>query len=134
MAPMKKLTIALALVLASTGFAQVHVDIELPRIVFSAPPPLVVISPGVQVVEDNDDEVFFVDNYYWHRRDGRWFRNQTHNGTWVVVEERLVPRPIFGFAPGSYRRWHGNGHGNGHGGTVVINPPGPGKIKIKKHH
>ena len=94
-----------------------------------------VVEPGIQVVEDNDDEVFFVDNYYWHRRDGRWFRNQTHNGSWVVVEERVVPRGIIRFAPGRYRKWHGHGNGN-HNGTVLINPPGPGKIKIKekKHH
>lgn len=125
---MKPLALALTLVIAAPGFAQVQVTLDLPRIVFPAPPPLVVISPGVQVVEDNDDEVFFVDNWYWHKRGGRWYRNQTHNGTWVVVEERIVPRPIFGYAPGSYRKWHGHKKDNG---TVVINPPGPGKIKVK---
>jgi hypothetical protein len=77
--------------------------------------------------------VFFVDNWYWHRRDGRWFRNQTHNGTWVVVEERHVPATIVRVTPGKYRKFRGNGHGHGGkgGGTVVINPPGPGKVKIK---
>ncbi len=126
-------SLVLALFISGSAFAQVHVEVDLPTIVFPEPPRLVVVQPGVQVVEDNDDEVFFVDNYYWHRRGGRWYRNASHNGQWVVVEERLVPRPIFGFAPGHYRRWHG--HEN-RGGTVVINPPGPGKIKIKKekHH
>ncbi len=122
---MKTLALALTLVLAAPGLAQIHIDIPLPRIVFPAPPPLVVIQPGVQVVEDSDDEVFFVDNWYWNRRDGHWFRNQTHNGSWVVVEERYVPRTIVTYAPGQYRRWHGRRE------TVVINPPGPGRIKIK---
>ncbi|MBS1150117.1 MAG: hypothetical protein H6Q89_1815 [Myxococcaceae bacterium] len=125
---MKSLALALTLLLAAPGFAQVQINIDLPRIVFPAPPPLIVIEPGVQVVEDNDDEVFFVDNWYWHRRGGRWYRNQTHNGTWVVVEERVVPPTIVRFQPGHYRKWRGHQKGNG---TVVINPPGPGKIKVK---
>ena len=127
---MKTFLLALTVVIAAPVFAQVQVKIDLPTIVFPAPPPLVVIQPGVQVVEDNDDEVFFVDNWYWHRRGGRWFRNQTHNGTWVVVEDRFVPGPIVQFQPGHYRRWHGHENPNG---TVVINPPGPGKIKVKGH-
>ena len=126
---MKALALALTFVLAGPAVAQVNVQIDLPTIRFPAPPPLVVIQPGVQVVEDSDDEVFFVDNYYWHRRGNRWYRNSSHDGQWVVVEERVVPRPIFGFAPGHYRRWHGHENRNG---TVVVNPPGPGKIKFKE--
>lgn len=126
---------ALALVLA-LSFGQVEVRIDLPTIRFPAPPPLVVIEPGIQVVEDNDDEVFFVDNWYWHRRGDHWFRKQRHDGDWVVVEHRHVPGRIVTFAPGHYRKWRGHKKDNG---TVVINPPGPGKVKIKgnkkdKHH
>ena len=61
--------------------------------------------PGVQVVEDSDDEVFFADEYYWHRREGHWFRTKRHDGGWLVVEEGLVPRPIVGLPVGKYRRW-----------------------------
>lgn len=130
---MKTLALTLAVAFASPAFAQVEVKIELPTIRFPAPPPLVVIEPGIQVVEDSDDEVFFVDNWYWHRRGGRWYRTNRHDGGWVVVEERVVPGRLVGFAPGHYRRWRGHENRNG---TVVINPPGPGKIKIKKekHH
>ena len=122
--------LALALALS---LGQVEVKIDLPTIVFPAPPRLVVVEPGIQVVEDNDDEVFFVDSWYWHRRGNRWYRTNRHDGGWVVVEERLVPPRIVTFAPGHYRRWRGHKNPNG---TVVINPPGPGKIKIKKekHH
>ena len=126
---MKSTALVLMCALASPALAQVEVKIELPTIRFPAPPPLVVIEPGIQVVEDNDDEVFFVDNWYWHRRGKHWFRKQRHDGDWVVVEERVVPGRIVAFAPGHYRRWKGHKNDNG---TVVINPPGPGKIKIKE--
>lgn len=80
-------------------------QIPVPIITFPAPPPLVVIQPGIQVVEDHDEEVFFTDGFYWHRRDGNWFRTKEHNGKWVVVEERIVPRPLVGFRPGTYKRY-----------------------------
>lgn len=132
---MNRLLLALAVVVAGPAAAQVdiRINVPLPTIVFEAPPPLVVVQPGVQVVEDSDDEVFFVDGYYWCRRDGRWFRTRTHTGGWVVVEDRVVPRTIVVFPPGQYRKWK---RGHGHGATVVVDPPGPGKVKVKvkKHH
>lgn len=94
----------LTFVCASTAFAQVKIDIVLPTIVFEAPPVLVVVQPGVQVVEDYDDEVFFVDGWYWCRRDDRWFRTKTHRGGWVFVE-RGVPMSLVKLPPGQYRRW-----------------------------
>lgn len=89
---------------ASTALAQVKIDIVLPTIVFEAPPVLVVVQPGVQVVEDFDDEVFFVDGWYWCRRDGRWFRTKSHRGGWVFVE-RGVPMSLVKLPPGQYRKW-----------------------------
>lgn len=91
--------------LALMLLAQVHVDIALPSISFPAPPPLVLVTPGVQVVEDNDDEIYFVDSWYWHRREGHWFRTRDHRGHWAVVEERYVPVAIVREPPGRYRRW-----------------------------
>ena len=88
--------------------SQVQVNIPLPPIVFPAPPPLVVVEPGVQVVEDNDDEVFFVDNLYWVRRDGRWFRSKDHKGNWVVVDAPVVPPVLVKQPPGKYKRWKKN--------------------------
>ena len=97
----------------------VQINIVPPAIVFPAPPPLVVIQPGVQVVEDSDDEVFFVDGFYWCRRDGRWFRTKSHQGGWVVVGPGLVPATLVAIPPGQYRKWKrvesGHGPGKGHG-------------------
>ena len=103
---MKALLFAAALVVCVPALAQVRVDIPLPTISFPAPPPMVVVAPGVQVVEDNDEEVFFSDGYYWHRRGPTWFRTRTHNGGWVVVEPALVPRGVVAVPEGKYRRWH----------------------------
>ncbi len=126
---MKTLCLSIAILVAAPVTAQVHVQVQLPSIVFPAPPPLVVIEPGIQVVEDYDDEVFFVDNFYWYRRGPHWYRTPTHNGTWVVVDQHHVPGKLVKFRPGQYRKFRGHGHG-GHG-AVIINPPGPGKVKIK---
>jgi hypothetical protein len=85
---------------------QVQVNVALPTITFAAPPPLVVVQPGLQVVEDFDDEVFFVEGFYWARRDGRWFRTKNYRGGWVFVE-RGVPTVLVSVPPGQYRKWKG---------------------------
>ena len=117
--------VLMAAVASTTALAQVQVSIQvpLPTITFSAPPPLVVVQPGVQVVEDYDDEVYFSDGFYWVRRDDRWFRTRDYRGNWMVVERRVVPAAVVALPPGQYRKWkgkprgddHGN-HGGGHGG------------------
>ncbi|NOK07853.1 MULTISPECIES: hypothetical protein [Corallococcus] len=103
---MKRLFAALVL-LPAMAFGQVRVDIDvkLPDIVFSTPPPLVVVQPGVQVVEDYDEDLYVVDDAYWVRRDGRWYRARDYHGGWEVVEERRVPVTVVKLPPGRYKRW-----------------------------
>ncbi len=119
---------ACALFTASPVFAQVRVEVNVPvpTITFTAPPPLVVVQPGVQVVEDSDDEVFFVDGFYWSRRDGHWFRTRTHTGGWTLVEQRHVPHSIVGVAPGHYRRWKRER------APATVDSPDRGKTKGKE--
>lgn len=81
--------------------AQVRIQVDLPPVL----PPLVVVEPGVQVVEDFDQEVFYVSGYYWVRRDGHWYRTRDHRGTWVYVGPRYVPPALVRIPPGHYRRW-----------------------------
>jgi hypothetical protein len=108
--------VLLAALLPAAAFAQVQIQIPLPTIRFEAPPPLVVVTPGVQVVPDYDDEVFFSDGWYWVNRDDRWYRTRDHRGSWVVVERQYVPRSIVVLPRGKYRRW------KVHGASVP--PPG----------
>lgn len=89
-------------------------------------PPLVVVRPGVRVVQDFDDEIFFVGGYYWLRRDNHWFRTRDHRGRWEYVPPGRAPGDLARFQPGQYRRWRGGegehsgkheekGHGRGEG-------------------
>ncbi|MBL9038563.1 MAG: hypothetical protein JNG84_08635 [Archangium sp.] len=93
----------------SIASAQVSVEVNLPSVQFREPPPLVVVQPGIQVVPDIDDEVFYVNGTYWTRRGPHWYRARHHRGGWVYVEPRRLPRTIVRFPPGSYRRWHAAG-------------------------
>jgi len=95
----------MTLTLTLLVLSQVQVNIPLPPIIFPAPPPLVVVEPGIQVVPDLDDEVFVVDSWYWTQRDGRWFKSRDHKGGWVVVDAPLVPPLIVKQPRGKYKRW-----------------------------
>jgi hypothetical protein len=113
-----------SLALPRRADAAVDIHISLP-----VAPPLVVVQPGVQVVEDFDDEVFFTSGWYWVRRDGGWYRARRPNAAFVWVEQRRVPAALVRSPPGHYVRYkkakhhgghghghdHDHGHGNGHG-------------------
>ena len=101
---MKKLM--LVCLLAAPAFAQVHVAVEVPTIRFATRPTLVEVAPGVQVVPDNEEEVYFTDGYYWHHRGPNWYRTREYSGGWELAEPRYVPRTIVSYEPGRYRRWH----------------------------
>ena len=125
---MKQLLAAL-LLLPALALAQVQVDIKLPQISFEVVPPMVQVSTGVQVVENYEEEVFFVDGFYWCRRNGEWFQSKDHKGHWAIVPVRMVPVTIASLPPGKYKHWKGDkhkakvvpaahheDHGKGHGG------------------
>lgn len=101
---MKRLALAfaLALSLAPAASAQVgvHIDVGLP-----AAPPLVVVQPGIQVVEDWHEEVFYTRGWYWVRRDGYWYRARGPRATFVYVEPRRVPVALVRIPPGHYKHW-----------------------------
>jgi hypothetical protein len=98
---MRKLLILLALAPALAS-AQVRASfsIDLPVML----PQLVVVQPGIQVVPDQDVEVFFADGFYWTRNDGRWYRSRSHRGGWVYAD-RGVPPGLQRMPPGRYRHW-----------------------------
>jgi hypothetical protein len=122
---MRTLALAVALVaLPALARAEATVDIHigLPIVL----PKLVVVSPGVQVVPEVEEEVFYSDGFYWVRRDTVWYRSRVHTGGWVLVPVRGVPARLVKVPPGKYKRWkpakaekgyrdHGEGHGGGHG-------------------
>ena len=71
-------------------------------------PDLVYVSPGVQVVADYDDSVFYADNYYWRYDDGRWFRSSWYTGGWVYASP---PRAVLSIdRPYAYWRYRPSGY------------------------
>jgi hypothetical protein len=123
----KTVALALGLVLlpaAATAQVDVRVQIPLPTIRFEVPPPLVVVQEGVQVVPDQDDEVFVADGWYWYRGHDHWYRCRDHRGRWVVVERRYVPAALVKIPPGKYKRHKPHKHYRRHRhDTVYVEAP-----------
>jgi hypothetical protein len=74
-----------------------------------ATPDLVEVSPGVQVVADYDDSVFYSDGYYWRNDGGGWYRSNNYAGGWVYWS--APPRAIIGInEPYRYRNYRPAGY------------------------
>jgi hypothetical protein len=70
-------------------------------------PELVLVEPGVYVVADYSEPVFYTDGYYWLYRDGYWLRSYTYSGGWVRV--RGVPYHVRGIRhPRAYVHYRGH--------------------------
>lgn len=53
-------------------------------------PDLVTISPGVQVVADYDEPVFYTDGFYWRFDSGHWYRSSNYATGWYYYERPPV--------------------------------------------
>src|SRR3569623_2841778 len=69
-----------------TGGAQVHTTAEADYVA----PQLVEVEPGVQVVADYDEPVFYSDGMYWRSEGGIWYSSRYHNHAWVRVASPTV--------------------------------------------
>jgi len=47
---------------------------------------LVEVSPGVEVIADWNEPIFFADDFYWVNRGGFWYRSGWYGGGWVRAE------------------------------------------------
>src|SRR5512133_1741408 len=72
--------------LAAPAQVSVGIQVGLP-----VAPPMVVIQPGVQVVENYHEEVFFTGGWYWVRRGPYWYRARRPGVTFMPVQPRYVP-------------------------------------------
>jgi hypothetical protein len=103
---MKKLILALALLLyPAVASAQVVV-----RFGWTAPPPLVEVSPGVQVVENGGDEIFYTNGRYWVERDGRWYWSRDYHENWRFAEGGRVPLFLRNHHRGEYLHYRRADH------------------------
>lgn len=70
---------------------------------------LVEVSPGVEVVADYNEPVFFADDYYWVNRGGVWYSSTWYGGGWNVG--RRPPERIVGVRnPGTYTHYRPAGY------------------------
>ncbi len=131
---MKKKNLALTcLLLLGTATAQAQINVQI-DIGLPPAPPLVVIQPGVQVVEGFQEEVFFDRGWYWCRRPDGWYRAHTPHERFEWVEVHRVPRALVRIPPGHYRNWHhdeakfheNRGRKYGHYKRVEPGPEQPG--------
>ncbi len=72
-------------------------------------PDLVTVSPGVQVVADYDDSVFYSDGFYWRYDGGGWYRSNNYAGGFVYWDS--PPQAIITINnPGRYRHYRPNNY------------------------
>jgi hypothetical protein len=98
-----KLVLPLFLLLAAApARAQIslHIDLGLP-----VAPPLVLVAPGIQVVEGFGEEVFFRGGWYWCRRESGWYRARSPRARFDFIEPRFVPMELVHIPAGHYRNW-----------------------------
>jgi hypothetical protein len=100
----RPLLAALLLSLAADAAAQVSLQLQV-RVPLPPTATLVFAAPQVQVVEDWDQEVFFVSGAYWYRGEGHWYRAPGPRAAFVRVEPARVPPVLVALPPGHYRHW-----------------------------
>lgn len=50
-----------------------------------ATPDLVAVGPGIYVIADYGEPIFFADGFYWWFYGGLWYRSTYYTGGWVYV-------------------------------------------------
>ena len=108
------LAVAVAVAVATPTAAEARVDVNI-QLGLPVAPPLVVVQPGVQVVEDFREEVFFTSGYYWVRRDDGWYRARGPRARFFYAQPRHVPVALVRMPRGQYVHYKHENNGNGRG-------------------
>ena len=101
---------------------------------YYAQPDLVEIEPGVQVIVDYDEPIFYSDNYYWRNDGGVWYRSSYHNRGWVSAQPPTYVARIN--SPGRYRHYRPADAQPGvrdHRGDGGYNSPPPRGPVVREH-
>ncbi len=71
-------------------------------------PDLVYVSPGVQVIADYNEPVFYSDGFYWRETGGTWYRSSYHTHGWTYA---APPRAVISIGNRhSYRHYRPSGY------------------------
>jgi len=71
-------------------------------------PDLVYVSPGVQVIADYDEPIFYSDGFYWRYYGDTWYRSPTYTGGWIYARPPAAVLRID--RPYAYRRYRPSGY------------------------
>lgn len=92
----------------STGYTPAYVGPSVAVTATTVGPDLVYVSPGVQVIADYDEPIFYTDGFYWREVGGVWYRSSYHNRGWVSWG---APRAVIGIRDRHvYRRYRPAGY------------------------
>jgi len=72
-------------------------------------PDLVAVGPGVSVIADYDEPIFFADGFYWWNYDGYWYRSNYYTGGWAFVASPPIVVARIG-SPYYYRHYRPSGY------------------------
>jgi hypothetical protein len=70
-------------------------------------PDLVYVGPGVQVIADYDEPIFYSNGFYWWYYGTTWYRSTYYTGGWIVASP---PSVIVSINPQRYRHYRPAGH------------------------
>jgi hypothetical protein len=71
-------------------------------------PDLAEVGPGVRVIADYDEPIFFADGLYWWFYEGAWYRSAFYTGGWtlgappVAIVRIGPPRGFIHYRPHDY--------------------------------
>jgi hypothetical protein len=86
----------------ATGSARYSASATMPTMVY--------ISPGVQVIEDYEEPIFYSSNVYWRFNGGVWYQSRSYTGGWVRVTR--PPATIVRIErPSMYVHYRASAHG-----------------------
>jgi hypothetical protein len=94
-------------------------------------PSLAYVSPGVYVVEDYNEPVFYSNNLYWRYHNGVWYRSQYHDRGFVYYA--APPRAVLSIQrPYAYVRYRGTTHYRA--GRDVRHAPGGVRVRDHRYY
>jgi len=88
---MKRIGVSACIWLASAVLAGCAGEATYSGDVRVTSPELVAVQPGVEVVADADEPLFYVDGYYWLYRDGVWLRSDSYRNGFARIDVNIVP-------------------------------------------
>lgn len=94
-------------------------------------PDLVYVSPGVQVIADYDEPIFYADGYYWRYYDDTWFRSAYYTGGWSYVDQPPVVVARID-RPYRYQRYRPQGYVVRHRPVPVRQIQAPPRVRARE--